>query len=391
MEESQEARKNILFVDDEACVLQGLRRMLRGQRKRWSMTFVGSGTQALEACQSEPFDVVVCDMRMPGMNGVEVLSQIRARHPASVRIVLSGHMESETAMRAVPVAHQFLAKPCTPSQIVATVERACNIQRVLQPPQLRDALGKLSALPSLPEVYHQLSDALQDSNASIRSIAQIVERDMAMCAKVLQLVNSAFFGLPGRVDRIERAVHYIGLQTLRALVLGASVFEAFEDADPDKGHQLKLVQHHAGLTAHLARHIMSSLKPERRDEAFLAGITHRVGALVWSRFPQVHGLLQCSPERAQAYLGGYLLGIWGLPYPIVEAVAYLHQPEEVEPQEFGLVTALHCASALAAEACGLEPCGEDGLINEALLERQGHGQHLEQWRATAQELLIRCL
>jgi YesN/AraC family two-component response regulator len=86
--------KRILFVDDESRVLDGLRRMLYAQRQRWEMEFALGGEAALEACEKGAFDVVVSDMRMPGMDGATLLGHIRDRYPSSARVILSGFSEA---------------------------------------------------------------------------------------------------------------------------------------------------------------------------------------------------------------------------------------------------------------------------------------------------------
>ncbi len=126
--------KKILFVDDETRVLEGLRRMLRGLRHEWDMEFVASGEEALIRLNACRFDVVVSDMRMPGMDGCELLEQIRQQSPTTVRIVLSGHSDRQAVMRTVGVAHQFLSKPCDSQVVTTTVMRACRIRDKLVEP-----------------------------------------------------------------------------------------------------------------------------------------------------------------------------------------------------------------------------------------------------------------
>ena len=104
--------KRVLFVDDDDLVLQGLRRMLRPLREEWDMEFVASGSQALECMARQPFDVVVSEMVMPGMSGAQLLTEVMARHPETVRLILSGHAEKDLIMKCVAATHQYLAKPC---------------------------------------------------------------------------------------------------------------------------------------------------------------------------------------------------------------------------------------------------------------------------------------
>src|SRR5271166_7105540 len=111
--------KRILFVDDEVKILDGIQRMLRADRFRWDMHFVLGGEAALQACEASSFDVVISDMRMPGMDGATLLGHIRDRFPNTARIILSGYSEVALVARSVHVAHRFLTKPCNAAELQA--------------------------------------------------------------------------------------------------------------------------------------------------------------------------------------------------------------------------------------------------------------------------------
>ena len=114
----------VIFVDDEPRVLEGLKRMLRPKRNEWQMTFVGSAQAALDALKAEPCEVVVTDMRMPGMNGAELLEVVQREYPDTIRLILSGQAETESVMKALGVSHQFLSKPCDAEILQGTISRA---------------------------------------------------------------------------------------------------------------------------------------------------------------------------------------------------------------------------------------------------------------------------
>ncbi|MEA2445131.1 MAG: hypothetical protein QOJ12_2423, partial [Thermoleophilales bacterium] len=227
--------KRILFVDDEQFVLDGMRDALRPYRGTCDVMFATSGREALVRLGTGHFDVVVSDMRMPVMDGAALLAEVQARHPATVRIVLSGYTELNVAVRAASVAHLFLAKPCGSRELMATIDRACALRDLLADGALLEAIGAASTLPSVPDVYARLNEALADPATSAPAVAAILEQDMAMSAKVLQLVNSAFFQLDRSVTNVSEAVSYLGLPTLKVLALSVSTFEAFETRAPLTG------------------------------------------------------------------------------------------------------------------------------------------------------------
>jgi DNA-binding NarL/FixJ family response regulator len=190
------SQARILFVDDEQSVLEGLRDLLRKERRRWDMVFVTGGEQALEELRRAPFDVVVSDMRMPEMDGAELLTRVREDYPRAARLVLSGQADRESVLRAMPVTQQFLAKPCDQAVLRATLARTCDLQSVLASDAIRAVVGSLERLPSVPRTYFELTEVAARSDTDAADIAAVVQRDTAMTAKVLQLANSAYFGNP---------------------------------------------------------------------------------------------------------------------------------------------------------------------------------------------------
>jgi CheY-like chemotaxis protein len=222
----------VLFVDDDACILGGLADALRRRPTGWDARFALGGQAGLDVIGSRRFDVVVSDLSMPGIDGIAVLERVREAQPDAVRIVLSGGAERGAALAATRVAHRYLAKPFREDDVRTAIDRAWRLRSLLRDEGWRRAAGGVMALPSCPRIYTELTELAADPDATAADAARIVERDLAMAAKVLQLVNSAFFGLGRRISRIPEAVHYLGLHTLRALVLHAGAFEAFAPARP---------------------------------------------------------------------------------------------------------------------------------------------------------------
>jgi len=248
----------ILFVDDEPNVLAGLKRMLYSLRNEWDMTFVSSGAEALQCLSESPFDVLVTDVRMPEMNGVELLEQVVNLHPELIRIVLSGTADIELTMQCVSLSHQYLLKPCDAQTLRATVQRAFCLRVLLYNPALRGLISQIQSLPSIPAVYGELTTVLRSDDASPQAVGRIMARDMGMTAKVLQLVNSAFFGVSREITNPVDAVVYLGMETVRALVFTASAFSQFHLRD--RCHfSIEELQQHSLAVGTLARQIAKSM------------------------------------------------------------------------------------------------------------------------------------
>lgn len=378
-----ESRRRILFVDDDATLLDGLRAVLRPQRHEWEMAFALGGAAALEEVKASAFDVVITDMRMPVVDGAEVLRQVKAQQPHAVRVVLSGQTDNETAMRTVFTAHQFLAKPCEVDKLRSVVKRACGLQELVTAEELRALAGDASQLPSAPNTYLEITEALADPACDIQRVAGIVERDPALSAKVLQLVNSAFFGLPRAVTSIARATSYLGTLTLRNLALAMESLAASRPSSGLSASVLQDFQVNSLFAGMLARHWFAQDR-KRADDAFVAGLLRGVGALLLAR----QGRDKTAPAGTHAALSAYILGLWGLPHSVLEPVAFHERPEQVEHQELEVVDVVHLAHQLAAELapCPFQP--PPPPLDAARLERLGAtGKQVDRFRADAHDIL----
>jgi HD-like signal output (HDOD) protein/CheY-like chemotaxis protein len=391
--------KRILFVDDDAQLLDGLRCALRKHRRQWDMTFAPDGEAALAHLRAAPVDVIVSDMRMPGMDGATLLRIVKDEFPGAIRIILSGHAERDAVLRALPVSHQFLAKPCEGSVLVNALERAMHVQDLLESEALRKVVGNTVQLPSLPRIYMQLTTAMADPDATPRTIAKLLERDPAVCAKLLQVVNSSYFGLARRISGIEPAVVYLGLDLVRSLALNAQLFSTLGAAPRLEGFSYEEVQERSLATARLAKRIVGD--PKRQDEAFTAGLLHDVGAVLLAL--GVPDKVSAISKRARrdgvplhvaeqevlgvthAEVGAYLLGVWGLPFPLVEAVAYHHFPWRVPQTGLDVLAAVHIADCLVDQASPLVGPAECPALELEYLDRLGVAREVPSWTSMARD------
>jgi HD-like signal output (HDOD) protein len=357
------AKRRILFVDDEPLVLKGLQRMLRGMRGEWEMYFIDSARKALTILDKFRFDAVVTDMRMPEMDGAQLLNEVMRAHPDMVRIVLSGEMDQKMILKTVRSSHQYLNKPCEPEVIKLTLKRAFALRSLLSDDQLKKRVAGIDSLPSLPTLYLEIMEELQSPNSSFKKIGAIISRDIGMTAKILQMVNSAYFGLCRKIARAEEAVSYLGMETVKSLVLSAKIFSQFDQhrmaffpLDELWDHSLR-----AGMCARAVAGAERFPK-ETVDGAFMAGILHDLGKLVLAQnLPELYLRVLSESSKGdaplweieEAFIGtthaqiaAYLMGLWGMPDMIVEAIAFHHHPV-LAPGDNDLLTAVHAANALA--------------------------------------------
>lgn len=389
--------KKLLFVDDMPDTLTLLRESLDPMRQEWDMAFAESGQEALAALKRNPVDVVVSDLVMPGMDGVQLLGEVRKQYPHTVRIAFSGQTGQEASLRSAGVAHQFVAKPFTPAELKALIDRTCALRDLLNSESLRQLVAGIKTLPSLPTVYRELMAEMQSPDPSIKKAARLVAKDMAMATKMLQMVNSAFFGLRSQASNPEQAVLLLGLDTVKSLVLSLQVFAQFEDSQ--SFFSLDALWRHALTASAYARLIAQEehAAPTVVEDAFAAALLHDVGTLVLATnlpeqfaatlaFQQNDGLTEWDAERqvlgaTHAEIGAYLLGIWGLSDPLVEAVAFHHTPMMCVNQEFTPLTGVHVADAFEQEDRSEDLEGEKPLLDETYLAQCGFTDRIPRWRA----------
>lgn len=386
----------ILFVDDEPHILRGIERMLDSSSDDWESEFVTSGTDALQRLDDSAFDAVVSDMQMPNMDGAELLTRVSEAHPRTVRIVLSGQASRNAVLRAVQPMHQYLAKPCNPNTLRTTVLRACQLRDLLHDDQLEDLIGSMSTLPSVPSLYTEVMDEIESEDGTAAGVGQIVACDPGMTAKILQLTNSAAFGLGREISSPLQAASLLGMDVIKSLVLSLGVFRQYDDTE-STGFSIDRLFQHSTRVASLARRI--ALQQECRlevvAEAFTAAMLHDIGKLVLATgLPQKYqeiqqlakseGISACSAEQQvmgvdHAVVGSYLLSLWGLPQPLVESIAFHHQPNRNEELEFSSVTAAAVANFLVHESEGVpDPDLEDCVMEH--LQQIGLESELRAWR-----------
>jgi HD-like signal output (HDOD) protein/CheY-like chemotaxis protein len=403
---NDQAKKRILFVDDEPMVLKGLQRTLRKMRGEWDMVFTESSRQALDFMAAEAFDVIVSDLRMPDMDGAQLLAEVKSKHPQVVRIILSGQVEQETTFQSVQLAHQSLSKPCDVDILKQTLNQLFALRSLLADESIKRIVSQTETLPSLPEVYTQVIRELQSADPSIKRVGEIISSDLGMTAKILQVVNSAFFGLVRKISNPREAVMLLGTETIKALVLSVKIFSEFNQKKYAWFNFDHLFNHSLSVSIftqtiskeeHLDRNLVNN--------ALMAGMFHDLGKLILvTNFQDPYRKVLTEAQQtgqnlwelegamfgtSHAEIGAYLMGLWGLEYPIIEAIAFHHCPTKSLSKAAGLLTAVHFGDVY--DRLRKNGSGESGLsqLDCGYLNDLGLADRIDAWQTICRDLTER--
>ena len=396
-------KPRILFVDDEAPVLDGLRRMLRPMRHQWSFRFALSGEEALDILSAEGADVLVTDMRMPGMSGGELLGRVMQEYPQVIRIVLSGHSDMEYVLQSVLPAHQYLSKPCSHEELQRVIQKCLDLNKLVGSENIRKIVTGIHKLPAMPRLYREIMAEIDSLEPSVQKVGRIIASDAAMSVKTLQLVNSSFFGFAGSISCPERAVALLGLNIVRPLILSLHIFSRC-DSNMLPHLYLDRLWRHSLVTAKLSQGIAWIQGVSRREaEAFyIAGFLHDFGKIIFiTEFKELYSKVLDRVRQGQgrvcqvemelmgithAEVGAYLTGLWGLPLSVAEAIAFHHVPHRAE-QTFRPLVAVHVANVLDHRYRRIHSAYAVPELDRDFLDRLGLGLQLRKWEEMAIDML----
>lgn len=403
------SRKRVLFVGEDLSLWEQLQNASSGIAEKWDVAFAKSGLQALASLSQSPCDAVVSDMQLPGMTGAQLLDEVMLRNPKTIRFIRASMADQQAAMKCVGTAHQYLVKPCDARTIGSALDRAFSLDAWLPSETVQKLIAQMKKLPSPPNLYFKIVAALQSPDTAIDDVGAMVAQDPVLSAKMLQVVNSAVFGLQLQVVSANEAVMYLGMETTKSLVLLAHTFSYFDKVRTAEFSVEKLWKHSVA-TGKLAEQIARAqgCPIEVVGQAFTAGMLHDLGKLLLAaNVPDgfKEALTKAKEQNlplwdaetgvfgaAHGELGACLLGIWGLPMPIVEAVALHHFPIRFMSKGFCPLTAVHVANVIEHEITSGKPA--DGSapviaqVDQNYLTELGLAEQMDNWRDLCKEKML---
>ena len=354
------AKPRILFVDDEPNILQGIRRLLFRFQKQWEIDFAESGKEALEKFAAQPFDFLVSDMRMPNMDGAELLQRIKTKYPDTIRLVLSGQSDRDQIMRSVKLAHRYFTKPCQEDELIETISGLVQWRQKIVSSEVKKIASSISFVPSNVGIINELVAELEKTAPNIGVVRNLVCQDIGLSIKLIQIVSSSFFGERKVIYDPGHAATLLGMDLLRKLLVEAEIY-----AEGDEfGQKIARLCNASIEMANAAREIAEVRYDdvELQQQAYLSGLLTNVGKMILMHYaPEKYqqvvervkekriSLVDAESEifgLTHTEVGGYILGLWGLPEKVIEAVYYYKDPAKFDREKFHPVTAVFLADTL---------------------------------------------
>lgn len=352
--------KRILFVDDEVQILKSLARLFIDTD--YDVLTAESGEDALKILENEEINLVVSDMRMPYMDGYQLLCEIRKKYPKVLRVILSGYADEKVIFKALQqnVSKLYMFKPWNNDALLKLVEQIFETEDLLSNRDLLLLVNNFGELPTIKSSYQRVIEMI-DKDGEIFEISQEIERDLSISTKVLHIVNSAFYGI--KTGSVRQAVTYLGLQNIRSLILSTSIIDSMGNVGL-KTDFLEELWKHAFLTNKVLHFLYEKcLQKKMPESANSAGLLHNIGIVFMLksfsdkyiclvREAEIEGLDMIEHEKTvfkatHQETGGYLLRWWDLPFPIVEAALYHHNPFDGRIVNSELVMGVHIAEKYA--------------------------------------------
>lgn len=361
--------KSILFVDDEAQIIKVLLRLFAD--KGYDVHSARCATEALAQCREGRIDLVVSDMWMPEMGGMELLSAIKRDFPETMRIILSGYSDEKKMLEALQnnIAMVYLFKPWNNDELFTMIQRVFQTKELLSSRELLSAINRIDQLPTLEPFMQDILQAIQNDE-DITAISGRIERDHSIASSVLHIINSAYYGV--KTGSVKKAVSFLGLVNVKELILSTSIMKTLE-VKGNGAHFAQDIWNHSYMTNRIYQAIAGQfIEGNPAALASSAGLLHNIGIVFMLQQDSIRylklvketlrnpGAILSELELVEygfthAQAGGFLLQWWNLPYPVVEAALYHDNPTDDRIINKRVVAAIHMAQQIASTRMGIKP------------------------------------
>jgi putative nucleotidyltransferase with HDIG domain len=317
----------------------------------------------LDEKEKKKIDYVIVDQDIDGQNFLDILNHLKSHYPSVVRILIVEKWTQELIIMSNQLMHIVLEKKTIENELPSMLIKADKMRSLLTDSELVKMVNSFDSLPVFKTLYLEILHLLKRTDASLKKIGDLVESDIVLSAKILQIVNMSVYATSGRINSVVSAVIYLGVNILRALIVSIQVFNLNSGNQNLAKHQHTL-EKHSMKVAECSRTLAQSLKVDRAiaDDSFTSGLLHDIGKIVMlGKIHNWNDLYETAKEQNQqlymieekvlktshSKIGAYLLGIWGFSIEVLDAVAFHHTPSKLPAKKVvSALTFVHVAEAM---------------------------------------------
>lgn len=382
--------KKILIVDDEVQILKALSRMFLDTD--YEIFTAENGMEALKILEQNELDMILCDVRMPILDGYKLLTIVKEKYPRIIRIILSGYAEEKLMFRALlhNLAKLYVFKPWNNDLLLKDIEKLFADDVVLNSTNLMKLIEDLDCCNTMPDNCDKMIRLIEEEN--MEALVKEIEHDPEISALLIQVGKSAVYGV--MPDTVRQAANYIGMHNLKSFLHWACVLSAADETNTI-GEEPELLWKHAYLTNRIFLFVYETfLHKQPPEAAMFAGLMHNIGLILQVSSLDKKGKIKKSDLTPNDYkiehgehmishqeIGAHFLDLWDLPFPIYEAALYHHRPQDVSIVNHELVSIVHIAQHYAwvkLEATELPPI-DDGVFASIHLSKEDFEKRLARY------------
>jgi len=356
----------IAFLIENNNFCKWLKKSMKDFKQDHVFLFFENENEVWDAVEDKEIDVIFAEIFMEDFDGLQFFESMRKEHPEIIRILLIDQHDESFVLKAYDCAHQLLDKMTTPNELMYTIDRALRLGKLLANEDLRRIISGLDSLPVMSDTYLRLIRAIQSPHTSFKEIGKIISEDASLTAKILQIANSPIYASHEKITNPMQAAVLLGINTIKALIIFVAVFSRSNTGSILKRDIKKEIENHSFRVAEKSREVIAQLSCDKEtiDSVFICGLLHDFGKIILLEIKEeyinmlktVKDINSTILERERdlfgtthTEIGAYLLGLWGLPDSIIEAVGNHHNPIQVDEEFVAVVAALHIANVLETE------------------------------------------
>ena len=385
----------LLYLEEDPTLVAQLIHAL-GNKSEWEVAHARNPAEARAIAAKQPIDVALLSATMPDTDPVAVAEDLTKVHKKVSIFVLAPDAETGGGLAYASGRFQWLTKPCDPDTLISAIERMAALVSWLTNNTTIDLVAGLHSLPTIPSNYQGVIRAIHSPHSSVQDIAAAVEKDMGITSRVLQVANSAYYGYSKKITSPMEASMLLGIDTLKSLVRYTHVLNNFPQTPATNAVFDQVWRHSAGVAAVARKIVLSHTKDETQgDEAFTAALLHDIGKVVLTSLKPdeykavirqaaetntpLHSVERIKLKTTHAETGAYLLSLWGIPFSILEAVAWHHYPRECKDKKFSALTAVHVANVAEHRRQQVDENKTIPTLDELYLKEIGVWEEAQEW------------